>query len=79
MATNGLIGMNSSHHGREPEVKQQMLEMSLNGRGIRDMARVLHISPTTVIEELKKEHQLQHMNNPAIQHMDPGEIIIEIH
>ena len=43
-----------SHHGRLPEVKQQILEMTLNGSGIRDIARVLHISPTTVIEELKK-------------------------
>lgn len=43
-----------SHQGRVPEVKQQILEMTLNGSGIRDMARVLHISPTTVLEELKK-------------------------
>jgi transposase-like protein len=43
-----------SHQGRLPEVKQQILEMPLNGRGIRDIARVLHISPTTVIDELKK-------------------------
>jgi transposase-like protein len=43
-----------SHQGRVPAVKQHILEMTLNGRGIRDMARVLHISPTTVIEELKK-------------------------
>jgi hypothetical protein len=28
--------------------------MTLNGSGIRGIARVLHISPTTVIEELKK-------------------------
>ena len=39
-----------SHHGRRPEVKQHILEMTMHGRGIRDMARVLHISPTTVIE-----------------------------
>jgi insertion element IS1 protein InsB len=43
-----------SHHGRRPEVKQQLLEMTMNGSGIRDIARVLHISPTTVIEALKK-------------------------
>jgi transposase-like protein len=42
------------HHGRMPAVKQQILEMTLNGSGIRDIARVLHISPTTVIAELKK-------------------------
>jgi transposase-like protein len=44
-----------SHHGRVPEVKQQILEMTLNGSGIRDIARVLHSSPTTVIEELQKK------------------------
>ena len=43
-----------SHHGRLPEVKRQILEMTLNGSGIRDMARVLHISPTTIIDALKK-------------------------
>ena len=35
-----------SHHGRVPEVKQQILDMTLNGSGIRDDTRVLHISPT---------------------------------
>jgi transposase-like protein len=43
-----------SHHGRMLEVKQQILEMTLNGSGIRNIARVLHVSLTTVIEELKK-------------------------
>jgi insertion element IS1 protein InsB len=40
--------------GRWPEVKEQIIEMSLNGSGIRDTARVLKISPTTVIKEIKK-------------------------
>jgi insertion element IS1 protein InsB len=43
-----------SHHGRRPEVKQHMLEMTMHGRCIRDMARVLPISPTTVIDAFKK-------------------------
>ncbi len=43
-----------SYRGYLPEVKQQICEMALNGSGIRDTARVLKISPTTVIEELKK-------------------------
>ena len=67
-----------SHHDRVPEVKQQILEMTLNGSGIRDIARVLRISPTTVIEELKKEPQLQHVNDLAIQDIDPREICVEI-
>lgn len=43
-----------SYRGYRPEVKQQITEMALNGSGIRDTARVLGISPTTVIEALKK-------------------------
>ena len=37
------------------EVKQQIVDMAMNASGIRDTARVLHVSPTTVIKELKKK------------------------
>ena len=40
--------------GWEPGVKQQMVEMALNGSGIRNTARVLGVSPTTVMTTLKK-------------------------
>ncbi|MES1024926.1 IS1 family transposase [Gloeocapsa sp. BRSZ] len=43
-----------SYRGYLSEVKQQIGNMAINGSGIRDTARVLKISPTTVIEELKK-------------------------
>jgi len=43
-----------SAKGRLPETKQQVVEMILNGSGIRGTERVLEISPTTVINELKK-------------------------
>ena len=36
------------------KVKDQILQMTLNDSGIRDTACVLKISPTTVINELKK-------------------------
>jgi insertion element IS1 protein InsB len=54
-----------SHHGRRPEVKRQILEMTLNGSGIRDIARVLHVSPTTVIEELKKRASASTHQSPS--------------
>jgi insertion element IS1 protein InsB len=41
--------------GRLPEVKRQMVDMALNGSGIRDTARVLGVRPTTVITTLKKK------------------------
>ena len=40
--------------GWVPEVKQQIVDMALNGSGIRDTACVLGVSPTTVISTLKK-------------------------
>ena len=43
-----------SAKGRLPETKQQIVEMTPNGGSTRDTARVLEISPTTVIGELKK-------------------------
>jgi insertion element IS1 protein InsB len=46
-----------AYKGRLPEIKQQVIELSLNASGVRDTARVLHISPTTVINELKKKGQ----------------------
>jgi len=43
-----------SYPGQSPEVKQQIVEMALNARGMRDTARVLHVSPTTVMKARKK-------------------------
>jgi transposase-like protein len=43
--------------GWEPGVKQHMVEMALNGSGIRDTARVLGVSPTTVMTTLKKKRR----------------------
>jgi insertion element IS1 protein InsB len=41
--------------GRAPEIRRQVIDMAINGRGIRDTARVLRISPTTVIAIFKKK------------------------
>ena len=43
------------YKGRVPAIKEQIVDMSLNGSGIRDTARVLKISTTTVINTLKKK------------------------
>ena len=45
------------YKGRYPAIKEQIVDMALNGSGIRDTARVLKISPTTVLNELKKKSQ----------------------
>ncbi len=43
-----------AYAGQSPDVKRQIIEMAMNASGIRDTARVLHVSPTTVLKELKK-------------------------
>ena len=43
-----------AYPGQSRQVKEQIVDMALNGSGIRHTARVLNISPTTVIELLKK-------------------------
>ena len=40
--------------GRIPEIRRHVVDMAINGSGIRDTARVLRISPTTVIAVFKK-------------------------
>ena len=45
-----------AYAGQSPEVKRQIVDMAMNASGIRDTARVLHVSPTTVLKELKKRH-----------------------
>ena len=44
------------YRGQSPEVKQQIVDMAMNASGIRDTARVLHISTNTVMTELKKRN-----------------------
>jgi transposase-like protein len=42
------------YRGRVREVRRHVVDMALNGSGVRDTARVLRISLTTVIAVLKK-------------------------
>jgi transposase-like protein len=43
-----------AYPGCLPTVKRQIVEMTLNGSGVRDIARVLRVGPNTVLKELKK-------------------------
>ena len=52
---------------RTKQVKQQIVEMTLNGSGVRDIARVLHISTATVIQELKKNSTIAKRQSEAIE------------
>ncbi len=61
------------------EVKQRIIDMSLNASGVRDTARALHISPNTVLSELKKkEAVLESVNTGLLRTLDPEKVAVDI-
>ena len=60
------------------EVKQQIADMAVNGSGIRDTARVLRISPTTVIETLKKSPKLKAVNEARLAQLETTQTIAHL-
>ena len=56
--------------GRLPETQRQIVEMTLNGSGIRDTARVLQVSPVTVLRVLKKRTQLKRGQSRGAGHLN---------
>ena len=45
------------YNARKPGVKEQIIELTLNSSGVRDIGRTLKINKNTVISELKKNAQ----------------------
>ena len=65
-----------SYAGLLPEMKQRICDMALNhsamnGSGIRDTARVLGVSQTTVIDTLKKSPALKAVNEAMLAELEP--------
>ena len=56
--------------GRLAETQRQIVEMALNGSGMRDTARVLRVSPVTVLSVLKKRARLNRGQSSGVGH--PG-------
>jgi insertion element IS1 protein InsB len=69
-----------SYTGCFPEIKNKIIEMALNGSGIRDTARVLDIGRNTVISELKKKaSEIQNVNHAFLKQLDGEEIEVVIY
>jgi len=61
--------------GRLPAVKQQIVDMTLNGSGVRDIVRVLRVSSATVIDVLKKkEPAVKQVNERVLHTLDPPHV-----
>jgi insertion element IS1 protein InsB len=62
-----------------PEVKQTIIDMSLNASGVRDTARSLHICPNTVLRELKKKAGvLEAVNTTLLRTLHPAEVAWDV-
>jgi hypothetical protein len=60
-------------------VKRQIIARSLHASGVRDTARVLHISPDTVLRELRqKAAALASVNTALLRTMDSDEILVDM-
>ena len=60
-----------SYLGCLPEIKERVLDMALNASGVRDTARVLSISPCTVISTLRSvEGSLESVNEKVLGALD---------
>jgi IS1 family transposase/transposase-like protein len=73
--TKGSFLLDYCNRGCLPEVKQRIIDMSLNASGVRDTARSLHICPNTVLRELKKkEAVLEAVNTDLLRTLNPDEV-----
>lgn len=63
-----------------PGTKEKIIDMAMNASGIRDTARVLNISPTTVIKVLRStEEELESINHTLLNSIDnPQELQVVI-
>ena len=75
----GSFLLDYRNRGCLPEVKQTIIDMSLNASGIRDTARVLRISTDTVLSELKKKEAiLESVNTALLRTLNPEQIAVDI-
>lgn len=69
-----------SYLGQTRTVNQQMVEMSLNSSGIRDIDRVLQVGAPTVIRELKKKKShLKSVNQKVFENLLSKQVKVEIY
>jgi insertion element IS1 protein InsB len=77
--TRGSFLLAYRNRGCLPEVKHTIIDMSLNASGVRDTARSLHISPTTVLSELKKkEGVLESVHTVLLRTLNPEQVAVDI-
>ena len=52
-----------------PDIRKQVLDMAINGSGIRDTSRVLHINKGAVLSKIAKSEGILVSVNPNIRQL----------
>ena len=79
LCAKGSFLLDYCNRGCLPEVKQMIIDMSLNASGVRDTARSLHICPNTVLRALKKkEAALESVNTSLLRTLNPAEVAWDV-
>lgn len=79
LGVKGSFLLDYCHRGCLPDVKQTIIDMSLNASGVRDTARVLPICPNTVLRELKKQATvLESVNTAVLRTLNPVEVAWDV-
>ena len=68
------------YNAYHPHIQRQIVDMAINGSGIRDTARVLDVSRGTVMSTLKKKTEILTQINPIIHTLQTieGGITVEL-
>jgi insertion element IS1 protein InsB len=75
LCVRGSFLFDSGNRGCLPEVKQTIIDMSLNASGVRDTARSLHLCPHTGLRELKKQATaLESVHTALLRTLNPAEV-----
>ena len=79
LCAKGSFLLDYCNRGCLPEVKQTIIDLSLNASGVRDTARSLHICPNTVLRELrKKQAVLEPVNTALLRTLNPAEVAYDL-
>src|SRR5215216_673754 len=79
LCARGSFLLDYCNRGCLPDVKQTIIDMSLNASGVRDTARSLHICPNTVLRELKKKATaLEAVNTALLRTLNPAEVAWDV-
>ncbi len=71
--------LNYTAQGRQPGIADKIIDMAMNASGIRDTARVLKISPTTVTAKLKAQgRRLSQVNTAFLRSLCPRQTMVKI-